>query len=103
MHHAGGSEPGTDQVAQPGRLNATLAFGMLVGMITIGTIGALGPYITQDLGISLARFGSLATAMFLTAAIISPTMGGLVDRVDAKRLLAALLVLISAAIAAMSD
>lgn len=103
------SEPGTPtaQADHPSGLrrhllDGTLTLGMLVGMVTIGVLGSLGPFITRDLDMSRARFGSLATVMFVMASLVSPAIGGLVDRVDAKRMLAGLFVVIATGQALMS-
>src|SRR5205814_10709171 len=48
-------------------------------------LGALGPFITDDLGISRTALGSLTTVMYGVGAVLSPVAGPLVDRFGGRR------------------
>src|SRR5437763_5768737 len=48
-------------------------------------LGARGPFITEDLGISRTALGSLTTVMYTVGAVLSPVAGPLVDRFGGRR------------------
>src|SRR2546430_10985472 len=48
-------------------------------------LGALGPFITDDLGITRTALGSLTTVMYAVGAVLSPVAGPLVDRFGGRR------------------
>lgn len=87
-------------------LAAALALGTGVGMTAIFTLGALGPFITTDLGLSVFAFGVLTTGMFVVASVVSPVVGRAVDVRDVRGMHLTLFVVVSAALvllAAASD
>src|SRR5689334_710649 len=48
-------------------------------------LGALGPFITDDLGITRTARASLTTVMYAVGAVLSPVAGPLVDRFGGRR------------------
>ncbi|HSE46029.1 MAG TPA: MFS transporter [Gemmatimonadales bacterium] len=58
------------------------------------TIGALGPFIVRDLGLSPSQFGSLVSAIFFVSAACAIGSARIVDRLPATRLMRALLLLV---------
>lgn len=79
-------------------LTATMALAMLPPF----ALGALGPYLVEDLGVPRAALGTAVGATYAAAALLSPTLGRLVDSRRARSSLAALLACSSAAFAALS-
>ena len=67
---------------------ATLTLGMAVCTLLPYALGALGPFITDDLGITRTALGSLTTVMYAVGAALSPLAGPLVDRFGGRRSLA---------------
>jgi MFS family permease len=63
----------------------TLTLGMAVCTLLPYALGALGPFITDDLGISRTALGSLTTVMYAVGAVLSPVAGPLVDRFGGRR------------------
>lgn len=63
----------------------TLTLGMAVCTFLPYALGALGPFITDDLGISRTALGSLTTVTYLVAAGLSPLAGPVVDRFGGRR------------------
>jgi MFS family permease len=63
----------------------TLTLGMAVCTLLPYALGALGPFITDDLGITRTALGSLTTVMYAVGAILSPVAGPLVDRFGGRR------------------
>ena len=63
----------------------TLTLGMAVCTLLPYALGALGPFITDDLGISRTALGSLTTVMYTVGAVLSPVAGPLVDRFGGRR------------------
>lgn len=51
-------------------------------------LGALGPFITDDLGITRTKLGSLTTVTYAVGGALSPVAGPLVDRFGGRRALA---------------
>ena len=66
----------------------TLTLGMAVCTLLPYALGALGPFITDDLGITRTALGSLTTVMYAVGAALSPLAGPLVDRFGGRRSLA---------------
>jgi predicted MFS family arabinose efflux permease len=77
---------------------ATVTLGMGTAVFMLFAVGALGPFITNDLGIGRAAFGAITTTMFASAALLSPKAGALVDSVGARRMLGALFILVAGAL-----
>jgi predicted MFS family arabinose efflux permease len=67
-----------------------LTVAMAVGTFPQFTLGALGPFLVDDLGLSRTRVGSLSTAFFLVAALLSSFIGHLGERLGGRRLLASM-------------
>ncbi|HVW31464.1 MAG TPA: MFS transporter [Acidimicrobiia bacterium] len=63
----------------------TLTLGMAVCTFLPYALGALGPFITDDLGITRTALGSLTTVMYTVGAALSPVAGPLVDRFGGRR------------------
>ncbi|MET7796527.1 MFS transporter [Streptomyces decoyicus] len=76
-----------------------LTSAMAFSMMQLFVIGALGPRLVGELGISTTVLGLTTTAGFGAAAVLSPPAGRLVDRVGPRRCLVALLVLTSVSLA----
>ncbi len=85
-----------------GALTATLSLGMLVSVGPSYALGALGPFLTDDLGLSRAALGSLTTVLYVVGAGLSPVAGPMVDHFGARRLLLALFAIGALAAAAAS-
>ncbi|MYW03278.1 MFS transporter [Streptomyces sp. SID3343] len=65
---------------------------MAFSMLQLFLIGALGPRIVRELGVSPATLGLTTTVGFGAAAVLSPVGGRVVDRIGPRRCLVALLV-----------
>ena len=63
----------------------TLTLGMAVCTLLPYALGALGPFITDELGISRTALGSLTTVTYAVGAALSPVAGPLVDRFGGRR------------------
>ncbi|WP_308295439.1 MFS transporter [Streptomyces sp. MUM 178J] len=95
------AEPGvrtaaaTDAEGGPPRgtagLTALLTCAMAFSMMQLFLLGALGPRLVGELGISPTVLGLTTTVGFGTAAVLSPVGGRVVDRVGPRRCLVALL------------
>ncbi|WP_435837134.1 MFS transporter [Streptomyces achromogenes] len=72
---------------------------MAFSMMQLFLIGALGPRLVADLGVSPTVLGLTTTVGFATAAVLSPAGGRVVDRFGARRCLVALLVVAALALA----
>ncbi|MFC8449589.1 MFS transporter [Kitasatospora sp. NPDC057223] len=73
-----------------------LTGGMGLSMLVLYTIGALGPSIIDDLGISRSRLGLLPAVAFGTATVLSLYAGHLTDLVGGRRAFIVLTALIGA-------
>lgn len=76
-----------------------LTSAMAFSMMQLFLIGALGPRLVGELGISRTVLGLTTTAGFGAAALLSPAAGRLVDRVGPRRCLVALLLLAGVSLA----
>ncbi|MGO4617455.1 MFS transporter [Nocardia sp. 2YAB30] len=81
-------------VSVTGVLTAAMAFSML----QLFVLGALGPRIVPDLGMSTTRLGLTTTMGFGTAALLSPLAGRVVDLLGPRRCLIALLQVVAVAL-----
>ncbi|RSS78952.1 MFS transporter [Streptomyces sp. WAC06614] len=72
---------------------------MAFSMLQLFLLGALGPRLVDELGISPVVLGLTTTIGFGTAALLSPAGGRIVDRVGPRRSLVALLLVSAAALA----
>ncbi|MEU1276777.1 MFS transporter [Streptomyces sp. NPDC005805] len=68
-------------------------------MLQLFLLGALGPRLTAELGVSPMVLGLTATLGFGTAAVLSPLSGRLVDRIGPRRALTALALVTALALA----
>ncbi|MEV6427742.1 MFS transporter [Nocardia sp. NPDC051463] len=92
----------TDRVAVAsvtGVLTAAMGFSML----QLFVLGALGPRIVPDLGMSSAMLGFTTTVGFGTAALLSPIAGRAVDLLGPRRCLGALLGMVACALALIAS
>lgn len=81
---------------------AVLTVAMAIGTFPQFTLGALGPLLVDDLGLSRAALGSLSTAFFLVATLVSSFVGHLGERLGGRRLLAMLFAVAAASLVAMA-
>lgn len=89
----------TQQDAGAGRqLTALLTCAMAFSMLQLFLLGALGPRLVTELGVSPAGLGLTTTIGFGTAAVLSPAGGRIVDRIGPRRSLVVLLILSAAAL-----
>ncbi|MFF0204254.1 MFS transporter [Streptomyces sp. NPDC005017] len=72
---------------------------MAFSMMQLFLLGALGPRLVDDLGVSPTVLGLTTTVGFGAAAVLSPLGGRVVDRVGPRRCLIALLLVSAAALA----
>ncbi|MER7093905.1 MFS transporter [Streptomyces althioticus] len=72
---------------------------MAFSMMQLFLLGALGPRLVADLGVSPTVLGLTTTVGFATAAVLSPAGGRVVDRVGPRRCLMALLAVAAVALA----
>ncbi|HZG96171.1 MAG TPA: MFS transporter [Mycobacteriales bacterium] len=79
-------------MTSPRGLAGTLTVTMGISTFMQYALGALGPFIADDLDISRARLGLLTTLLFAVGAALSPAGGPLVDRLGGRRSLTALCV-----------
>lgn len=86
--------PGAD-----GRLTALLTSAMAFSMLQLFLLGALGPRLVSELGVSATVLGLTTTIGFGTAAALSPVGGRVVDRIGPRRSLVVLLLVSAAALA----
>lgn len=97
------SDRGVNRPGSPSwrSLTATLALAMAVSVFPSYMLGALGPFLTEDLELSRAALGALTTTLFVVGAGLSPVAGPLVDRLGGRRLLIVLFAIgLTAALAA---
>ncbi|MFD6187039.1 MFS transporter [Streptomyces goshikiensis] len=72
---------------------------MAFSMLQLFLLGALGPRLVRELGVSATMLGLTTTIGFGTAAALSPVGGRVVDRIGPRRSLVALLLVSAAALA----
>ncbi len=80
----------TESGGRQALLITTLALAMTVAVLLQVAFGALGPFLTRDLGLSRTQLGSLTTAMYVSAAALSMSAGRWSDRLGARMPLMAL-------------
>ncbi|MFJ2784351.1 MULTISPECIES: MFS transporter [unclassified Streptomyces] len=89
---------GTGRGADRG-LTALLTTAMAFSMMQLFLLGALGPRLVDELGVSETLLGLTTTVGFGTAALLSPLGGRVVDRFGPRRALTWLLVVSAVALA----
>ncbi|MFD5512456.1 MFS transporter [Streptomyces sp. NPDC127051] len=89
----------TAGAAADGRLTALLTSAMAFSMLQLFLLGAFGPRLVDELGISPTVLGLTTTIGFGTAAVLSPVGGRMVDRTGPRRCLVVLLLVSAAALA----
>ncbi|WP_405699959.1 MULTISPECIES: MFS transporter [unclassified Streptomyces] len=82
-----------------GRLTALLTGAMAFSMLQLFLLGALGPRLVGELGVSPTALGLTTAIGFATAAVLSPVGGRMVDRTGPRRSLVVLLLVSAAALA----
>ncbi|MFJ4468370.1 MFS transporter [Streptomyces sp. NPDC089424] len=82
-----------------GALTALLTCAMAFSMMQLFLLGALGPRLVTELGVSPTVLGLTTTVGFATATVLSPVGGRVVDRVGPRRCLVALLAVSALALA----
>ncbi|MFE2156965.1 MFS transporter [Streptomyces lydicus] len=97
---AAGSGGGTSRARPAGpAVTALLTSAMAFSMMQLFLLGALGPRLVDEWGISRTALGLTTTAGFGAAALLSPVAGRLVDRVGPRGCLVALLLLAAVSLA----
>ncbi|MFE0186628.1 MFS transporter [Streptomyces sp. NPDC058989] len=71
---------------------------MAFSMLQLFLLGALGPRLVDELGVSATELGLTTTIGFGAAAVLSPSSGRIVDRIGPRRALVALLLVSAAAL-----
>ncbi|KOU27508.1 arabinose ABC transporter permease [Streptomyces sp. WM6372] len=80
-------------------MTALLTSAMAFSMLQLFLLGAFGPRLVDELGVSPAVLGLTTTIGFGTAAVLSPVGGRMVDRTGPRRSLVVLLLVSAAALA----
>ncbi|MFI5669568.1 MFS transporter [Streptomyces sp. NPDC051704] len=93
------ASPKTAEAGAEGRLTALLTSAMAFSMLQLFLLGALGPRLVDELGISPAALGVTTAVGFAAAAVLSPAGGRMVDRTGPRRSLVLLLLVSAAALA----
>jgi predicted MFS family arabinose efflux permease len=83
-------------------LGGTLALAMAAGTFAPFAVGALGPFLVEDLGLARAQLGAITTVLFGVAAALSVAIGRLVDRVGGRLTLAGMFALAGLTLLAMA-
>ncbi|WP_443069096.1 MFS transporter [Streptomyces sp. NBC_01278] len=86
-------------VGADGRLTALLTAAMGFSMLQLFLLGALGPRLVGEGGLSPTALGLTTTIGFGAAAVLSPAGGRMVDRTGPRRSLVVLLLVSAAALA----
>jgi predicted MFS family arabinose efflux permease len=79
-----------------------LAFAMGVATVVTFIVGALAPFLVEDLGLSRTSLGLLATGMVAVAAVLSPLAGQLVDRLGGRLVLVVIFAVTAAGMLGMA-
>ncbi|MFF5806716.1 MFS transporter [Streptomyces sp. NPDC012746] len=87
------------EAREDGRLTALLTSAMAFSMLQLFLLGALGPRLVRELGVSPTVLGLTTTIGFGAAAVLSPVGGRVVDRIGPRRSLVVLLLVSAVALA----
>ncbi|HKQ01683.1 MAG TPA: MFS transporter, partial [Actinomycetes bacterium] len=79
-----------------------LALAMGAASVVAFIIGTLAPFLIDDLGLSRASLGLLATGTIALAAVLSPLAGHLVDRLGGRPMLALIFAVTAAGLGGMA-
>lgn len=79
-----------------------LALAMGAASVVAFIIGTLAPFLIDDLGLSRASLGLLASGMIAVAAVLSPLAGYLVDRLGGRPMLVLIFAVTAAGLTAMA-
>jgi MFS family permease len=93
---------GGGEAARRPRLAVLLALAMAVASAGPFLIGVLAPFIVDDLHLSRASLGLLATGMLVVAAVVSPVAGSLVDRFGGRPMLLCIFAVTAVGVACMA-
>ncbi|MEV0990851.1 MFS transporter [Streptomyces sp. NPDC049949] len=91
--------PKTARTGAEGPLTALLTSAMAFSMLQLFLLGAFGPRLVDELGVSPTALGLTTAIGFATAAVLSPVGGRVVDRTGPRRSLVVLLLVSAAALA----
>ena len=83
-------------------LGLVLTSTMAVGTLAPFALAALAPFILDDLEFSRTQYGSLITVYFLVGALISPSVGSVVDRLGGWLMMLVLIVVSVVSFAVMA-
>jgi predicted MFS family arabinose efflux permease len=83
-------------------LTAVVTLAMTSGTLLPVALGALGPFIVQELAISRSNLGALVTVTFVTASATSMVIGKVADSIHERRFLLLLFLYTSAVLAGAS-
>lgn len=102
----GASRPGPNPAVDAASVTRVVTLAVLIGaayMFPLYLVGALGPRIRRDLGLTPTQLGSLVSMFFATSAVLLAVGGGrLVDRMDLRRAVRVSVVGATAALAAVA-
>lgn len=84
------------------RLGAITTLSMGLSMFVIPALGVLGPLLVSDLNMSRASLGTLTALIFVVAAILSPSAGGIADRLGGRTSVVVMLAITASALTAIA-
>jgi len=85
-----------------GAFSVTLSVGMAASTFSQFVFGVLAQFLIDEFDISRTQLGLLTTAAFVVGGVLSPSAGGLVDRIGGRRIFVASMALVILATAGMS-
>ncbi|MDJ1133662.1 MFS transporter [Streptomyces iconiensis] len=100
------ADPGEKPLLRAARVRTSLVVlltgGMGLSMFVLYAIGALGPFLIEDLGISRSQLGLLTSVTFASATLLSLLAGHTTDLLGGRRAFVLLLLLVAAAFALLT-
>ena len=96
MDHATGSH--TPTTTSPGNQNlfaGVLVLVMALAIMLPPALGALGPFLIDDLGLNRSQIGILASVASLASALLAPPLGRIVDRYVGRGLISVVFVVVA--------